>query len=229
MRIGIISAMPSELEYVLENIDVEKIHDKKMNHFFIGNYEEIELICVVCGVGKVNAAVYTQLLIDNYEPDYVINIGIAGGLGERVKTLDLVVGSSYRHHDVNIEQTENLFPNQHSFLANNNLFELIKMKIPSVHDGVMTSGESFIADKKEKEFIKHNFQSISVDMETSSIAHCCYLNEVPFIALRCISDLADDKANDSYENFEIKASNLVGKNLLNVLDGFKIISNEWVD
>lgn len=221
MRVGIISAMPSELEYILENIHVEKIHNKKMNHFFIGNYQEIELICVVCGVGKVNAAVYTQLLIDNYEPDYVINIGIAGGLGERVKTLDLVVGSSYRHHDVNIEQTENLFPNQPSFLANSKLLELIKIKIPSAHEGVMTSGESFIADKKVKEFIKCNFQSISVDMETSSIAHCCYLNEVSFIALRCISDLADDQANDSYENFETAASDLVGEKLLTILSNLK--------
>ncbi|MGX7023687.1 5'-methylthioadenosine/adenosylhomocysteine nucleosidase [Vagococcus hydrophili] len=221
MKVGIISAMPSEMAYVFEHIKIKETIKKKMNQFTIGSYQGIDIVCVVCGVGKVNAAVYTQLLIDDQSPDYIINIGIAGGLGEGVKTLDLVVGNSYSHHDVNVKQAESLFPNKRAFPASDVLLKLIKEKIPTIHEGVMTSSESFIANNEEKQQIKQQFNPISVDMETSAIAHCCYLNEVPFISLRCISDLADDQADDSYDNFEIVASDLVGEHLLKILEELK--------
>lgn len=217
MKIGIISAMPIELGYVLNNISYEQ-KTIKLNTFFISKYKNIDLILVSSGVGKVNASVYTQILIDTFSPDIIINIGIAGGLNENLKPFDIVIGNSYSHHDVNPSQMKNLFPNTSIFKANKKLLNLFETKKIKGITGPIVSGEKFIANSEEKKHIIDTFNAVAVDMETSAIAHTCFINTVPFIAIRGISDLANDDADSSYETNEESVSNHVGRTLLSILD-----------
>lgn len=216
MKIGIISAMLIEVEYILKHISFKEIHLKK-NTFFSATYEGIELILVSTGVGKVNAATYTQILIENFSPAYVINVGIAGGLNEKLKPLEIVIGSSYSHHDVNITQMENLFPKTSVFSADPYLLELFTNNNIKGLTGPIVSGETFISDTEERKMIIDKFQAIAVDMETSAMAHTCFINDIPFISLRGISDLANDDADISYDINEASASDQVGEMLLRVL------------
>lgn len=150
----------------------------------------------------------------------MINIGIAGGISPHVQPLDVIIGTSYAYHDVNPKQLENLFSNMTSFSANPFLFNLFTSYLPNLKKGVMVSGERFIASQLEKERIIEQFNPLSVDMETGAIAHTSFINDLPFVSLRCLSDLADNEATESYETNEILASNLVSTYLLTILTNF---------
>ncbi|MFI3603420.1 5'-methylthioadenosine/S-adenosylhomocysteine nucleosidase [Vagococcus fluvialis] len=136
MKIGIVAAMRSEINYLLTHCEIVNEIKLKKNSFYQCEYGDYDLVIVASGVGKTNASVYTQMLIDYFEPTAVINIGIGGSLSEVISPLSVVLGESFSHHDVNQEQMENLFPNQSVFFADSRLvtkfstyFLLILMKL----------------------------------------------------------------------------------------------------
>lgn len=217
MKLGIIAAMASEIAYVLSQCEVVNQINLKKNTFYLCEYEDYELIVVASGVGKTNATMYTQVLIDFFEPLAVINIGIGGALSEELKPCDVILGTSFSHHDVTIEQMENLSPFTSLFHGDKQLITQFSPVIAKKKQGKVVSGESFIATSNERLDIIQKHQPLMVDMETSSIAHCCYLNEMPFISLRSVSDLADETADDSYEKNEVNAADSAGKKLLEAL------------
>lgn len=223
MKIGIVAAMNSELNYLLTYCEVVNEIKLKKNKFYQCEYGDYDLIVVASGVGKTNATVYTQLLIDYFEPSAVINIGIGGGLSESIKPLSVILGADFSHYDVNIEQMENLFPNQSVFEADSKLFTAFSAYVDQEKRGKIVSGESFISDSILKKEIIKNHNPLLVDMETSSIAHCCYINDMPFISLRSVSDLADEYSDVAYETNERDAGDLAGELLLNVLKNEKIL------
>lgn len=217
-KVGIVSAMKLEIEYVLSKMEIIEEFELKNNLFYLGTYVGKEFVLVATGVGKVNAAVYTQILLDNFKCEYVINLGIAGGMSDKVKPLDLVLGTSFAHHDVRTRQMEQLYPYMAKFNAHPTLVNFLNDPNEPILTGLIVSGESFIEnDEKKLEIIK-TFQPIAVDMETSSIAHCCYINEQPFIALRGISDLANHDTTEVYENNEQIAADKAGAYYLKQLD-----------
>lgn len=218
MKIGIVAAMKSEVNYLLTNCKVINEIKLKKNIFYQCEYGEYDLVVVVSGVGKTNASVYTQMLIDYFEPLAIINIGIGGSLVDTIEPLSIVLGSSFSHHDVNIEQMNNLFPNKLVFEADKKLLVAFSKYIDKEKCGKIVSGESFIANTKTKEEILAIHSPLLVDMETSSIAHCCYINDMPFISLRSVSDLADEQADNTYEKNKQKATDVAGKLLLKVLE-----------
>lgn len=136
VKIGIVAAMRSEINYLLTHCEIVNEIKLKKNSFYQCEYGDYDLVIVASGVGKTNASVYTQMLIDYFEPTAVINIGIGGSLSEVISPLSVVLGESFSHHDVNQEQMENLFPNQSVFFADSRLvtkfstyFLLILMKL----------------------------------------------------------------------------------------------------
>ncbi|MBP2966954.1 5'-methylthioadenosine/S-adenosylhomocysteine nucleosidase, partial [Acinetobacter baumannii] len=131
-----------------------------------------------------------------------------------IEPLSVVLGSSFSHHDVNIEQMENLFPNQSVFEADTKLLTTFSKYFEKDRCGKIVSGEIFVTDSHVKENIVLNHQPILVDMETSSIAHCCFINDTPFISMRSVYDSANEEANDSYEVNKKEATDAVGKLLL---------------
>lgn len=218
MKIVIISAMKIELEYLLSKVHLTTIKKRKKLEIQYASFGNHELILATCGVGKVNAAIFTQMLLDTETVDLVLNVGIAGGLSDALP-LEVVLRTSYCHHDVRPNQMAALFPFQQVFEPRKELINRIK-GIPelAIKCGRISSGENFVDNPRERERIYETFQPHAVDMETSAIAHCCYINNINFIALRCISDLADENADKNYASYEQIAAEKAGSAVLKILE-----------
>lgn len=217
MKLGIVSAMSIEIEFILSKCkDIKEIH-LKQNIFYQAKYGKYELIIVSSGVGKTNASVYTQMLIDHFEPDVVINTGVGGSLLNDLEPFDVILGTSYSYHDVRRRQLKNTFPFKAQFKADRHLIDVFSDHFPEEKRGKIVSGESFIHDSLEKEKIHKEQKAVIVDMETSSIAHCCFINDIPFISLTAVSDLADDSAGKIYYENDKEAADSAGSCLLTIL------------
>ncbi len=116
-KIGIIGAMDLEVELLIEKMTVVDIKETAGNKYYIGKIFNKEVVITSCGVGKVNAASSTQILISNYKVDKIINTGIAGSMDKRVKVCDIVFSSNVTHHDVRKEQMQSCFPFSEHFEA----------------------------------------------------------------------------------------------------------------
>ena len=212
-KIGIIGAMEQEvarLKDILE--DVEVSHIAAMD-FYEGKMHGTPVVIVRSGVGKVNAAICTQILIDRYQADAIINTGIAGSLDASIDIGDIVVSTDLIQHDVDarvfgyapgeIPQLKKL-----SFAADEHMrrlaAEICRQEIPGihVHEGRSASGDIFVSSKEKKEEIAATFAASAAEMEGAAIAQTAWLNRIPFVVLRAISDKADGSAFMDYDAFE---------------------------
>ena len=169
------------------------------------------------GIGKVNAAVCTQILVDEFQADCVINTGIAGSLNADINIGDIVISKDVLHHDmdaVNFGYPLGQIPQiaVFAFEADQELADRaericheVNPEI-SVFRGRIVSGDQFIADKAVKERLISNFGGYCTEMEGAAIAQTAYLNQIPFVILRAISDKADDSATMDYPTFERQAA-----------------------
>ncbi len=214
--LGIIGAMDvevAELKAAMESVEVETIARMEFNK---GLIKGKEVVVVRSGIGKVNAAVCTQILADRYHVDAVINTGIAGSLKNEINIGDVVLSTDTVQHDMDatgfgyplgqIPQME-----EFSFPADRNLLKMAEECCKEVNPeiGVFTgrvvSGDQFVSDKAKKAWIAENFGGCCTEMEGASIAQAAYLNGIPFLIIRAISDKADDSATMDYGEFEAKA------------------------
>ncbi len=224
-KIGIIFAMRKELDELLKYIHLEretKIFDLT---FYEGNIGKTECVLVESGVGKVNASRCTQMLIDNMNVDYIINIGIAGGITEDIKICDIVIGEKLVQHDFDVTA----FNHEKGFIPNVGVYvesdkKLIKYandyKIEgiNIHNGVIASGDIFCDSEKMSKKIHDKFNALCVEMEGASIAQVCYLCKVPFLVIRSISDSPYEGNNKiTYDEFCIESSKVVAKYLNNII------------
>lgn len=225
--IGIIGAMDEELAILLNLMKVEKEIVKADMHFKVGTLDNKNIVVVRCGIGKVNAAICTQILVDDFKVEKVINVGIAGGIGKDVCPGDVVVGTSLVQHDVdatNFGYELGQIPRLDTleFKCDDNLVELSKKACEGTLDhkcftGKIATGDQFIASVDKVRWIKETFGAIACEMEGGSIAHVCYLNSVPFVVIRSISDNADNGAHLDYDKFQdiaIKNSTNILKNMI---------------
>lgn len=214
--IGIIGAMDEEVAQIVEVMDIEKTEEKAGMTFRSGKLSGKDVVIVRSGIGKVNAAVCTQILADDFHADYVINTGIAGSLKSKIDIADIVISSDVLHHDM--DATAFGYPlgqvprmDTLSFKADEHLIQVAEescaVAVPDigVHVGRVVSGDQFISAKDVKEKIEKNFDGYCTEMEGAAIAHTAYLNKIPFVILRAISDKADDSASMDYPTFEAKA------------------------
>ena len=216
IMIGIIGAMDEEVAKIVEAMEIERQEDKACMSFKAGKLNGKDVVVVRSGIGKVNAAVCTQILVDDFGVDYVINTGIAGSLKAEINIADIVISSDVLHHDMDasgfgyplgqIPRMDVL-----SFEADKHLIDVAKEACDKVlpeigtHIGRVVSGVQFISDKAVKERISANFDGYCTEMEGAAIAQAAYLNKVPFVILRAISDKADDSATMDYPTFEKQA------------------------
>lgn len=209
-KIGIVGALQIEIDLVLEKMNVLAEFKFAGFPFYTGTLHGKEIFLARSGVGKVNSAACTQILIDRFNIDCVINIGIAGSMKSEINICDMVLSTDVTHHDVRRAQMRNLYPFQETFIASEALIHLAKKGCEALaikyHCGRVVSGECFVEDKKLKEIILKEYAPACVEMEGSSIGHVAYINQIPFIILRSISDNADEDALTSYEDFEARAA-----------------------
>lgn len=212
--IGIIGAMDVEIRLIKERLEIIDEKTYAGFKFCICKFKSINIVLTACGVGKVNAASCTQILIDRFNVTEIINTGIAGGLYSKIKVCDIVISDNVTYHDVKQAQMKNLFPFKECFKANNHLKEIaIKAYENSMlnnynyYVGRIVTGEAFVSDDKLKELIIRDYSPHCVEMEGAAIGHVADINDIPFIVIRSISDNADNDASFSYDEFEEKASN----------------------
>lgn len=225
--IAVIGAMPSELADIRayfsdKNTEIVKHCGFDFNINYIGDKK---IVNVFCGVSKVNAAICTQILIDKFEADAVINTGISGGMDESVKVCDIVISDETSPHDVDLGFLEKYLPHCSSFKADKTLINYAVKSCEKMnytyHVGKIVSGEAFISDNNVKNDIKKRLNPFAVDMETSAIGHCAYVNKVPYISIRCISDNADDDGAMSFEEFEKIAAKRVADVVISILNSIE--------
>lgn len=219
--IGIISAIPVESRIILEKMS-EISRDMHANiEFTKGKIGRHNVILVNCGVSKVNAAMYTQLMIDKYDPELIIFTGVAGSMSSSVGHLDLVLADELTFYDVNPKQLEALFPNVVRFKTDRELSDLIADQA-ECRRGLIITGDHFVHTKEDKDELLMKFpDALAVEMEGCAVAHVAYVNGVPLAVLRCITDLADDDAEDSYDELEKTAAEKSAAVILSALDNME--------
>lgn len=216
-KIGIIGAMELEVEALKEKMTMNRKEEKASMEFLEGTLNGTDVVIVRSGIGKVNAALCTQILCDLFGVSHIINTGVAGSLKNEINIGDIVVSTDALHHDVDVRvfgyplgevpQVGRLeFPaDEHLTKLASDCCKEVNQDI-SVYEGRVVSGDQFISDKQVKEAIIDNFGGLCVEMEGASIAHAAYLNQVPFVIIRAISDKADDSAEMDYPEFERAAA-----------------------
>ena len=208
MKIGIIVAMEKELKLLLPLISDKKEESHNNFVFTSGQIGQHDIIAMQCGIGKVNSAIGTLTMLDNYQPEIVINTGVAGGADASMHVLDLLIATGIAYHDVWCGPgTE--YGAAYGFPAELPVYERIvdiarqTVKGDNVRYGLICSGDKFITTENEIAEIKSHFASaLAVDMESASIAQVCNMRNVPVNIIRVISDTPGQEENISqYENF----------------------------
>ena len=213
MKIGIICAGDEELSPFLPLIKDCKTVEKAMLKFHIGRIAGMEIAALFSGVCKVNAAIGVQLLVDLFGADMIINSGTAGGMDPGLNIFDIVISTEVCYHDVAPDILTEFHPWMESvfFKADLKLISLSKTAVKKIRPdgkvvwGRMATGESFITDEGRLK-INQEFSPLTVDMETASIAHVCYVNRIPFLSIRCITDTAEHSGLDNFDENCAKAS-----------------------
>ena len=215
MKIGIICAGDEELAPFLPLISGCKITKKAMLKFYEGQIEGLEVVALFSGVCKVNAAIASQLLIDVFGVNIIINAGTAGGMEKDLKIFDTIISTEVCYHDVAPDILTEFHPWMRSvfFAADETLIRLSKSAVGRLTLpgkavwGRMATGESFITEEGRQK-IYDEFAPLTVDMETASIAHVCYVNAIPFLSIRCITDTAEHSGIDTFDENCAKASSI---------------------
>lgn len=215
MTIGIICAGDEELAPFLPLIENCKQTERAMLKFHRGQIDGTEVVALFSGVCRVNAAIAAQLLIDAFGVDRIINPGTAGGMHPGLELFDTVISTEVCYHDVAPDILTEFHPWMKSvfFEADRELVELSKTAVNKIRPagkviwGRMATGESFITDEGRQK-ISDAFAPLTVDMETAGIAHVCYVNGIPFLSIRCVTDTATHSGIGSFEENCARASGI---------------------
>ena len=215
--IGIIAAMQeemNEIKKIMNNVQEKNIYELK---FYEGTINNKHIVLVESGVGKVNAARTTQVLIDNYKIDAVINVGSAGSANQELQIGDIVIGKTLVQHDFDITA----FGHPKGYISNvgerinsdENLIKSMEQTIENLQNkefkikiGTIASGDIFCTEPKMKEKIRDKFNADAIEMEGAAIAQVCKLDNMPILVIRSISDSPNGNNNITFEQYLETAS-----------------------
>lgn len=217
-KIGIIGAMEIEVETLKSHMQITNTIEKASMTFLEGVLNHVSVVIVRSGIGKVNAGMCVQILSDIFHVTHVINTGVAGSLNAAIDIGDIVVSTDALYHDVDatgfgyplgeVPQLGTL-----SFTADSQMAEQAKASCQIVNpdikvfEGRIVSGDQFVSSPAVKDSILAHFPgSLCTEMEGAAIAHAAWLNHIPFVIIRAISDKADDSAHMDYPAFEKAAA-----------------------
>lgn len=224
-KIGIIFAMDKELDALKKYFSIEKEYTLYNLDFYETSINNLKVILVRSGVGKVNAGRCTQVLI-SLGVDYVFNIGVAGGLSNSLNIGDIVVGEKLVQHDFDItafNHPKGYIPEikEEYIYSSKELINLTKEVLESLNEkvniGTIASGDIFVTEAKMSNKINTKFNALCVEMEGASIAQVCYLCNVPFLIIRSISDVPNNNNVITYEEFVLESSSKVAKIMYELL------------
>lgn len=209
-KIAVIGAMEVEIDYLRQQFGAVA---SELPDVYIADVQNHQLIIAKCGIGKVNAAVCTQRLIDIIKPDYIINVGIAGCLSRELCLCGIVLGKELIYHDFNpswILQKNSPFTDV--FMGDEKLLALAEQACASAPDitsyrsGKIATGDCFVEDSELARHLHEDLGCDCVEMEGAAISHTCLLSKIPSLVIRSLSDFADESAALSMEQQEKLAS-----------------------
>ncbi|QFF99510.1 5'-methylthioadenosine/S-adenosylhomocysteine nucleosidase [Psychrobacillus glaciei] len=211
MKIAVIGAMEQEVELLRDEIENAETTIIANSEFTVGTYKNQEIILLKSGIGKVNAAMTTSILLNKFKPDYVINTGSAGGYDPTLDVGAIVISDEVRHHDVDVTafgyeigQVPQL---PAAFKANAHLMKLSEEAVREIGEhqsatGLIATGDIFMHNPEKVEAVRNNFpQMKACEMEAAAVAQVCHQFEVPFVVIRALSDIAGKESSISFDEF----------------------------
>lgn len=215
--IGIIGAMDNEVSSLKESANITKTTEIAGMEFCEGKFGDQNVVIVKCGMGKVNAGICANILINDFGCTKIINTGVAGSLDNQIDIGDIVVSTEAVQHDFDVTylgfaKGEIPYTGLYAFPADEtmraNAVKAVKESAPEINvfEGRVCSGDQFICEKEQKETIISNFGGLCCEMEGAAIAQTCYLYGTPFVIIRAISDKPDETEHVDYTVFEAEAA-----------------------
>lgn len=217
MKIGIIGAMDIETERLKNQMDVLGVREIAGMSYFSGTLEGQSVVVVTCGVGKVNAAACTQILLSEFKVDAIINTGVSGAIHSSLNVGDVVISTDCLEHDFDCTgfgYAYGVIPRM-----DNSVFQADEQLVQAAYEacaasdlnvnyvkGRIVSGDQFVSSAERKQFIEENFSAYTTEMEGAAIAHVCHLSKLPFVIIRAMSDKADGSAHVNFDEFALKAA-----------------------
>lgn len=210
--IGIICAMKIEVDGLKEIMENPEVTKKAGLEFISGKIFDKDVVLLECGIGKVNAAVGTQIMIDLFNPDVIINSGIAGSLSKDLVIGDIVISTDCVEHDLNTTAIDDP-RGQISFTdekridipadkaTSDKLYECCKGLGAHIRKGRIATGDMFVSHRHQRESIAYEFNALCCEMEGGAVGHVCYMNKIPFAILRSISDDLKFHKGEHFEQF----------------------------
>ena len=203
-KAGILCASDTELAPFLKVMEVSRVTEKAMLKFYEGRIQGIPAVAAYSGVCKVNAAVAAELLIEVYGADAVINAGAAGGIDPQIQVFDTVVAERAVYHDVAKDILTEFHPWMPSvyFSSDEDLLSAARKYAGTARHpvvfGTIATGEAFI-ENEGRERLRRRYAPLAADMETAGAAHVCYVNQVPFLAVRTVTDTDEESGAEAFE------------------------------
>lgn len=232
MKIAIIGAMEEEVALLRNKIDGKGKETIAGCEFTTGKMNGAEVVLLRSGIGKVNAAMSTAILLERFKPDYVINTGSAGGFNPDLNVGDVVISTKVRHHDVDVTafgyeygQVPQL---PAAFKADSGLIQIAEACAKEVGEiqvvrGLIATGDSFMNDPARVDYIRDKFTNLqAVEMEAAAIAQVSYQFDTPFVVIRSLSDIAGKESDISFEQFLEKAALHSATLVMKIVEAIKI-------
>jgi adenosylhomocysteine nucleosidase len=216
MTIGLIGAMDEEVQLLKEKMDSREDVTIAGIEFFTGKIAGKDVVLLKSGIGKVNAAMGTAVLLDRFKPQCIINTGSAGGFYEKLNVGDIVISSEVRHHDVDVTAFNYEYGQvpgmPASFTPDLELVNVAQSCARKINDitvvtGLIATGDSFMSDHTRVEYVREKFPNLyAAEMEAAAIAQVCHQFETPFVIIRSLSDIAGKESHVSFDQFLEKAA-----------------------
>lgn len=224
MKIGIIGAMTEEIEDLKLRMNDYTTEERAGFTFYSGKIFNEDVVLLLSGIGKVNAAMGTTLLIERYSPNCIINTGSAGGFSDKLSIGDVVISTEVRHHDVDAT----IFGYEYgqvprmpaAFIPNKILIEMAEKAVEKLENvetssGLIATGDSFMHREEHIHAVRKKLPAImAAEMEAAGIAQCCHNFDVPFVIIRAISDIAGDEENHIEFNDFLKVAAVNSANMV---------------
>jgi adenosylhomocysteine nucleosidase len=211
MKIAIIGAMEQEVEALRATVENAQTETIANSEYTTGTINGKDVVLLKSGIGKVNAAMSTTILLSKYAPDVVINTGSAGGFDPELEVGAVVISDEVRHHDCDVTafgyEIGQMAGMPAGYAADEKLIEVAKQAVAEVGEhkaavGLICSGDVFMADPVRTEEVRKNFPTMKAcEMEAAGVAQVCYQFGTPFVVIRALSDIAGKQSNLSFDEF----------------------------
>ena len=229
MKIAIMGAMPEEIEPLLLKLDNVKETVYAANTYYEGTYNGTEVVVAYSKIGKVFATLTATMLIEKFGCDMLLFSGVAGAISEELKIGDLIIADGLCQHDLDITAFGHPFgyvPEGEVCIATDEGLRQIAKEVAAakgltLKEGIIATGDQFVASSERKEWIRDTFKADALEMEGASVAVVCHALEIPFFILRAISDSADMDAGFDFDTFLKSSAKISADFILSMVDAIE--------